>query len=801
MAYAELAFQGIDQSILITGESGAGKTEAAKLLMHHLACIQQGPTRDSSATSSNNDDTVFCDTVQRILDANPLLEGFGNAATTRNDNSSRFGKYTELQFDRGDPKLRAYNLRSEALCVLAGSRSNIYLLEASRVCQHSAQERTYHIFYQLLAADEERKAQIWSGLAGKTVSDFRYVGSNPKPHIDDAGDFVTTCQALSRIGMRPQIINELFAAVCAVMQLGNVTFLDDESNASDRAIIGSQQEFDQLSDLMGIDQQVLYDAFTQRTMVTKGETFRVPLKADSAKESCDALAKELYSNTFSWLVKSINHRTCAQLNYPVKPENGPFGLCGLLDIFGFEDLELNLFGQLCINYTNEKLHQKAMNDIFEETRKEYDFEGIPLKHVEFQDNELVLKLIEGRTGLMSLLNEEAYRPKGSDKAFVNKVLQKYKDSKFIIPPKRPGLFEFGIAHYAGKVVYTIEGFVDSNKDTLPSDLKACMQKCTNHVVASELAGEEEEDLSELSETRHNLDDGDSGELGLPPNLLTPVQQSKSKLSSMSRSNSRPNLERTKSSGEFSMAESIFTKSSKFQKDNRKKFDSSSRTLSRAGSGDVIGRTVLNKFQDQIASLFAALSDSHSRYIRCLKPNAGKKPRVFDNRYAVEQVRCAGIVATVKLSNAIYANSLCNSSLRFRFDNVWDRKAFPSSGTSSDTLEKRTQLDCEAILACILNPLVETRNGKKYRPYAVGRTKSYFEKGVFEYLESKRVLHLDDVATVIQKRIRGNNTREYLARVREVVPIIQKWYVPLSLFCSHTNLNECPFVVLQVPQSR
>lgn len=755
--------------------------------MHHLACIQQGPTKsnvfqEGEYDDDNNNNTVFCDTVQRILDANPLLEAFGNAATTRNDNSSRFGKYTELQFDRGDPQLRAlFHLRTttEALCVLAGSRSYMYLLESSRVCSHSPHnERTFHIFYQLLAADDERKTRIWKGLAGKAPSDFRYVVSNPKPHLDDAGNFTAICQALSRIGMREQLVDELFAAICAVLQLGNVTFVDDDASGSDRATVGSQKEFSELSALMGIQESDLYDAFTQRTMVTKGETFRVPLRAEAAKQSCDALAKELYSNTFSWLVENINNRTCAKMNYPVKPENGPFGLCGLLDIFGFEDLELNLFGQMCINYTNEKLQQKAMNDIFDATRKEYEYEGVPLQHVEFQDNDMVLKLIEGRTGLMALLNEEAHRPKGSDKAFVNKVLQKYKESKFIVPPKRPGLFQFGIAHFAGTVVYTIEGFVDSNKDTLPNDLKSCMQRCTNPVIASGMAAADEDDLSDFSETEHC-----DAHFELSPNLppRTPPRPTKTKVTT--DRGTRPAFEKTKSNSEFSMTESVFSKASKFQPQTptKKKFDASARSFSRASSGDVIGRTVLDKYQDQIGSLFSALKGSHSRYVRCLKPNADKKPRVFDNRYAVEQVRCSGIVATVKLANAIYANSLANSALRFRFENIWDRTLFPSKASSGDTIEKRNQMDCEAILACVLQSLIETRNGKKFYPYAVGRTKSYFRKGVLELLESRRVLQLDNLVTLIQKRIRGNNSRLEQARIRAVVPIIQRWWRKIAKF--------------------
>jgi myosin heavy subunit len=821
LSYAELAFQGKNQSILITGESGSGKTEAAKLLMHHIASIQRGPVDVMESHSSNCVPTAYCDTVQRILHANPLLEAFGNAATSRNDNSSRFGKYTQLQFDKGDPALAAYNLRTKALCVLAGSQCEVYLLETSRVCIHAVNERTYHIFYQLLAAHDDRKEQIWNGLVGKTAADYKYVGTETIGGVSDADNFLEVCSALGRIGMESSTVILLMRAICIVMQLGNIVFAVDPT-CDDRAVVQSKDEFASLSELMGISEEDLLLAFTERTMMTRGETFKVPLSASSAKEACDAFAKEIYLTTFLWLVRTINDKTCAEKNYTHDPTHGDFGVIGLLDIFGFESFETNGFGQLCINYANEKLQQKAINDIFRETKEEYEYEGIPLRHVEIDDNEQVLKVIEGRSGLIALLNEECYRPRGNDKAFVSKVLENHKESRFVLMPKRGSNTQFGVAHFAGKVMYTAGNFVEHNQDTLPFDLKECAKKCSNGIVAELLNSDssanrvsakstDEEPVSLDVTTSSITEEYIACSTKSTPTLRVPSKGSPPYLNEVA-AGKRPVFDQlearaVKVLSPFSTAarlkqdpagrrqpfgnnpdsfggkaSTLHNKSTFLMKrtiseplSQVSKSGSTQSTPKRSTSSDLIAATVWTKYQDELSSLMSKLGGTHSRYVRCIKPNPMRKPNVMHRLSVTEQLRCAGIVATVKLSRAIYPHALPNKVLRCRYLSMWDQRMYPSKAKRVDKMERRQKLECEAILACALKQLDIDSNGKSAFPYAVGKTRTYFRKGALEWLEAKRVLELDRMATVIEKRARGVLTRLHMSRIRIGAYLIQKWY--------------------------
>ncbi len=469
LAYKGLLKHKEDQSILVSGESGAGKTETVKILLGDIASVQKGP----SATMGVGDNEI----VRKVLDSNPLLEAFGNARTLRNDNSSRFGKYLQLQFDR----------ESSSRCVLAGSKCEVYLLEKSRVTMHHPQERTYHIFYQLLAAPEDTKLQIWSGLANTDNESFDYVGWTTTTTIEgksDAERFQLTVQALELIGLRGESLLTLWRAICIVLQLGNLDFIPDPQN-SDASLVDDEEELDSLSELIGIQSSQLKAALTIRTVQARSETFQVPLTADKAKESTDAFAKEIYAKTFLWLVRAINDATCAERNYnPSKHRNSladtirarstgattsipsvsshEYGIIGLLDIFGFETFEVNRFEQMCINYANEKLQQKFTQDIFRSVQIEYEMEGIELQEITYDDNTDVLDLVEGRMGLLAFLNEECVRPKGSDKTFVYKAQSMNKGNPCFFRAKHASDHEFGIKHYAGKVTYDATNFVVKN---------------------------------------------------------------------------------------------------------------------------------------------------------------------------------------------------------------------------------------------------------------------------------------------------------------------------------------------------
>jgi len=477
LAYKNLAFAGdddcADQSILVSGESGAGKTETVKICLNHIASIQRGQAPPGYFADAEHDPVV-----KRVVESNPLLEAFGNAKTRRNDNSSRFGKYLQLQFQKNMAPSEQLVLQS-ARCGLVGSKCDVYLLEKNRVIGHDAEERNFHIFYQLLAAPDEQKAQFWEGLRGTSNKSFKYVGATKTDTIEgvhDADRFQETLQALELVGVQGERLHTLMQALCIVLQLGNMGF---RALCADQSAVATTAELEALADLMGVSRQQLALAFTERTFVTDKETHKVPLNAEAAKEACDALAKEAYLKTFLWLVNSINQATCAKDNDGATTYN----TIGLLDIFGFEVFPQNRFEQLCINYANEKLQQKFNEDIFKNVQAEYRAEGIPLDDVKYDDNTDVLDLIEGRTGLLNLLNEECIRPKGNDLDFVHKALRINSSSPTLIVHKQDRL-SFAIQHYAGVVMYDAEFFVSKNLDTLPTDLQECAKKCSNSIIST-----------------------------------------------------------------------------------------------------------------------------------------------------------------------------------------------------------------------------------------------------------------------------------------------------------------------------
>ena len=444
-----------------------------------MASLQRGPVK---AGQKNEQNVV----VQRVVESNPLLEAFGNAKTRRNDNSSRFGKYIQLQFDRQEPT----SIGSIPPTKLAGSKCDVYLLEKSRITSHDDTERTYHIFYQIIAAQDKDKTQIWRGLQGTKCSSFKYVGKEFELKIDGMTDdqhYYETIKSLAGIGVTGEKLMTLMRAITTTLALGNITFGARPSD-SEASEVTSKNDLAAASDIIGIPAADLELAFVERTMVTRGETFKVPLKFDAAKDSCDAFAKEIYSKVFLWLVREINDSTVAEKNYD-GARKSDFGVIGLLDIFGFESFPVNGFEQLAINYANEKLQQKFTKDIFQTVQEEYKFEGIALNDIRYDDNSDVLALIEGRAGLLAMLNEECVRPKGSDKEFVYKAIQGNKQSACLIADRLLGPMDFGIHHYAGKVVYYAEGFIARNLDTISADLIEIAKKSTNEIISKHLQNE------------------------------------------------------------------------------------------------------------------------------------------------------------------------------------------------------------------------------------------------------------------------------------------------------------------------
>nr|XP_038938880.1 unconventional myosin-Ib isoform X4 [Rattus norvegicus] len=475
-AYRSLRDQDKDQCILITGESGAGKTEASKLVMSYVAAVC-GKGAEVNQVK------------EQLLQSTPVLEAFGNAKTVRNDNSSRFGKYMDIEFDfKGDP--------------LGGVISN-YLLEKSRVVKQPRGERNFHVFYQLLSGASEELLRKSMGASEELLhklklerdfSRYNYLSldSAKVNGVDDAANFRTVRNAMQIVGFSDPEAESVLEVVAAVLKLGNIEFKpESRMNGLDESKIKDKNELKEICELTSIDQVVLERAFSFRTVEAKQEKVSTTLNVAQAYYARDALAKNLYSRLFSWLVNRINESIKAQTKVRKK-------VMGVLDIYGFEIFENadNSFEQFIINYCNEKLQQIFIELTLKEEQEEYIREDIEWTHIDYFNNAIICDLIENNTnGILAMLDEECLRPGTvTDETFLEKLNQvcathqhfesrMSKCSRFLNDTTLPHSC-FRIQHYAGKVLYQVEGFVDKNNDLLYRDLSQAMWKAGHALIKS-----------------------------------------------------------------------------------------------------------------------------------------------------------------------------------------------------------------------------------------------------------------------------------------------------------------------------
>ncbi|OIW18737.1 hypothetical protein TanjilG_13489 [Lupinus angustifolius] len=430
VAYRAMINEGKSNSILVSGESGAGKTETTKMLMRYLAYL--------GGRSGVEGRTV----EQQVLESNPVLEAFGNAKTIRNNNSSRFGKFVEIQFDN---KGR-----------ISGAAIRTYLLERSRVCQISDPERNYHCFYLLCSAPAEEKEKYKLG----SPSSFHYLNQSKcyqLDGVDDAHEYHATRRAMDIVGISEEEQEAIFRVVAAILHLGNIEFSKGEE--IDSSVIKDEKSRFHLNvtaELLKCNATSLEDALIKRVMVTPEEVITRTLDPDAALGSRDALAKTIYSRLFDWLVEKINNS--------IGQDPNSKSIIGVLDIYGFESFKFNSFEQFCINFTNEKLQQHFNQHVFKMEQEEYTKEKINWSYIEFIDNQDVLDLIEKKPGgIISLLDEACMFPKSTHETFAQKLYQTFKNNKRFIKPKLSRT-SFTISHYAGEVTYLADLFLDKNKD-------------------------------------------------------------------------------------------------------------------------------------------------------------------------------------------------------------------------------------------------------------------------------------------------------------------------------------------------
>eukprot|EP00004_Rigifila_ramosa_P000655 TRINITY_DN1068_c0_g1_i1.p1 TRINITY_DN1068_c0_g1~~TRINITY_DN1068_c0_g1_i1.p1 ORF type:complete len:1087 (-),score=316.36 TRINITY_DN1068_c0_g1_i1:32-3268(-) len=448
-AYRSMMHNKDNQCIIISGESGAGKTESSKIIMQYIAAIT--PASQKGSVSHIKD---------KLLESNPVLEAFGNAKTLRNDNSSRFGKYMEIQFDMtGAP---------------VGGRITNYLLEKSRIVRRQEGERSFHIFYQLLkGADDaliktlglQRDANAYPYLASSNCVDV--------PGMDDAMEFKQVLKSLKVLGVSDEDQEHLWKLVATILHISSLQFAEGQSEVVGqiKTDIKNMEVVKIVADLLSVDVDKLKSAMTSRTLKTAGQLVNSPLDLEKSKYARDALAKALYQKLFDWLVIRLNRGIEYQ-----KVGKEDLVTIGILDIYGFEVFQDNGFEQFCINYCNESLQQLFIELTLKAEQEEYVREGIEWEPVKFFNNQIIVDLIEHKQGIIATLDDVCMiDSSATDPNFLAKLnsnfmahdhYESYEKNKDRSIPND----SFRLKHYAGNVIYRVEGFVDKNRDTLFRDI-------------------------------------------------------------------------------------------------------------------------------------------------------------------------------------------------------------------------------------------------------------------------------------------------------------------------------------------
>ena len=467
-AYQNLRQERKDQSILVTGESGAGKTETTKKILKYLADITTPDSQQRGNTRENYESFEM-----KILQSNPILEAFGNAQTVRNNNSSRFGKFIKIEFDE--------------CWKINGAYIEWYLLEKSRVTNQYPQERNYHIFYQFLSGIPTSELSQIYHLPSNSISDYRYLSSaNHKiVGVDDAANFRELQAAFDIVGFTQDELRDILSIIAAILLIGNIEFVSERAEQASFA-----SEVDGLCALLGVTPEKFQEAIL-RPKSKAGKEWMVNYKnASQARFILNALSRTLYEHLFAYIVRRINK----SLNHGSMSTN----FIGLLDIAGFEIFKHNSFEQLCINYTNEKLQQFFNHHMFVLEQTEYVKENIQWDYVDYsKDLQSTIDLIEQRIappGILPLLEEESILSNSTDGTFFQKLITNWenKSDRF----KRSKLLNsFILRHYAGTVEYSIDGWLAKNKDPLSENLSNVLMNSQNKLVSSFFATPEDNDNS------------------------------------------------------------------------------------------------------------------------------------------------------------------------------------------------------------------------------------------------------------------------------------------------------------------
>lgn len=621
-AFSDMSERGASQSVIISGESGAGKTEATKVILQYLTAI------------SGNHSWV----EQQILDSSPILEAFGNAKTLRNDNSSRFGKFMQVHFSRDNQ--------------IIGASIENYLLEKSRIVHQAEGERNYHIFYQICKGAPAEDRKKYNILTCKDYDFLNHSGVIDIDHVDDKDDFNKVKMAMEVLGFTEEEIDAIHRILSGVLMCGNIFH---ESLADGEKCKLKDESIPELAaDIFLVDKPRFKTCFLERTLKTGKETFKVAHKFTEARPAVLAFCKTLYTKMFDWIVKRINDSIC---------KTTPDRFIGVLDIFGFEIFKQNLFEQFCINFANEKLQQHFNHFIFKVEQEEYNKERIDWSTIEFVDNQECLDLVEKKpVGIIQLIDEQCRAPKATDKTLVEKLHKTYEKHAYYEAPKRNQM-TFIIKHYAGEVAYDIVGFLEKNSDTLYQDFSDVMKTSKSKTLVS-----------------------------------------------------------------------LFAENNAASKDS--------------GKAEAGKQTVASFFKEQLQSLLNVLNSTSPHFVRCIKPNTVKKPRVFEAPFILRQLRYAGMMEAVRIRRMGFPIRRLPREFYLRYRCLHDPGA----------VEKNNEKDlCKKICTALdLSPA----------EHQFGLTKVFLREQTHQRLEDMRMSKWKDMVLVIQAFCKMTRDRSFFREVAQ-----------------------------------
>nr|XP_035951263.1 unconventional myosin-IXb isoform X14 [Halichoerus grypus] len=730
VAYYAMLRKRVNQCIVISGESGSGKTQSTNFLIHCLTALSQ---------------KGYASGVERtILGAGPVLEAFGNAKTAHNNNSSRFGKFIQVNY-----------LESG---IVRGAVVEKYLLEKSRLVSQEKDERNYHVFYYLLLGVSEEERQEFQL---KQPEDYFYLNQH-NLKIEDGEDlkhdFERLKQAMEMVGFLPATKKQIFSVLSAILYLGNVTYKKRATGRDEGLEVGPPEVLDTLSQLLKVKREILVEVLTKRKTVTANDKLILPYSLSEAITARDSMAKSLYSALFDWIVLRINH---ALLNKKDMEESVSCLSIGVLDIFGFEDFERNSFEQFCINYANEQLQYYFNQHIFKLEQEEYQSEGISWHNIDYTDNVGCIHLISKKpTGLFYLLDEESNFPHATSQTLLAKFKQQHEDNRYFLgtPVMEPA---FIIQHFAGKVKYQIKDFREKNMDYMRPDIVALLRGSDSSYVR-ELIGMDPvavfrwavlraaiRAMAVLREAgRLRAERAEKAAAG------TDSPGVRGLLGELQRGTSTP-------------SEKLYRKSKGIkQKQLIPKNLLDSKSLKLIISMTLHDRTTKSllhlhkkkkppsisaQFQTSLNKLLEALGKAEPFFIRCIRSNAEKKELCFDDELVLQQLRYTGMLETVRIRRSGY-------SAKYTFQDFTEQFQV--------LLPKNTQ-PCREVISALLEKMdVDKRN------YQIGKTKVFLKETERQALQE--TLHREVVRKILllQSWFRMVLERRHFLQMRQAAITIQ-----------------------------